>query len=152
MSIGLEHKFWRLLHNLWPRMHDVLWKRRLVLAFLVAGGTALVADVGTLYVCKGIFGMALIPAVATAFLVGFCVSFLLQKFWTFGDLSVDRMHTQAGFYFMVAAANFFLSLFLMYVLFAVLHFWYIISKIVVFGGIAFVTFFFYKIFIFKLPR
>src|SRR3990167_3259292 len=125
MYIGLEDKFWRLLNTIWPRMHDVLWKRRLVLAFLVAGGTALVADVATLYVSKGIFGIALIPAVAMAFLVGFCVSFLLQKFWTFGDLSVDRMHTQAGLYFMVAAANFFLTIFLINVLVEVLHFWYI---------------------------
>lgn len=152
MLTGLEEKFWRLLDTVLPRMHDVLWKRRLVLAFLVAGGAALVADVGVLYLCKGVFGIALIPSVAIAFLAGFCVSFLLQKFWTFGDLSVDRVHTQAGFYFAVAVANFFLTIFLMYVLVEKLHLWYILSKIFVSGGIAFVTFFIYKMLIFKSSR
>ncbi|MDO8482925.1 MAG: GtrA family protein [bacterium] len=152
MLTGFEHKIWQVLKALSPRLHEALFKRRLVIVFLVAGGAALVADVGTLYICKGIFGIALIPAVAIAFLAGFCVSFLLQKFWTFGDMSVDRVHAQAGFYFVVAVANFFLTIFLMYVLVEVLHFWYIISKIFVSGGIASVTFFVYKIFIFKLPR
>lgn len=151
MFISFEQKFWRSLNALWPRMHDMLWKRRLVLAFLVSGGTALVADVGVLYLCKGILGVRLIPSVAIAFLAGFCVSFLLQKFWTFGDLSLERVHAQAGFYFVVAAVNFFLTIFVMYILVEVFHFWYILSKIFVSGGIACVTFFVYKMFIFRLP-
>ena len=152
MFVDLEKKLWRFFNSLSPRLHDVLYGKRTVVVFLISGGSALAADVGVLYVSKGIFGIPLIPAVAVAFLAGFCVSFMLQKFWTFGDLSVDRVHTQASLYFIVATANFFLTLFLMYVLVEILNFWYILAKILVSGGIAFATFFIYKIFIFKLPR
>lgn len=148
MLNDFEHKFWKLLNILSPRLHEVLIKKRLVLVFLIAGGGALVSDVGTLYLFKGILGVSLIPAVAVAFLAGFCVSFLLQKFWTFEDLSVDRVHRQASLYFLVAVANFFLTIFLMYILVNVFYFQYIPSKIFVSGGIAFITFFIYKIFIF----
>lgn len=144
-----EQKFWSFLDIRFPRLHGFLWNKRLVLAFLVAGGVALVADVGTLYISKGILGMALIPAVALAFIAGFCVSFLLQKFWTFGDLSVDRVHTQASLYFAVAVVNFFVTEVLMHLLVVVFLVQYILAKIFVAGSIAFVTFFIYKIFIFR---
>lgn len=144
-----EQKFWSFLDIRFPRLHGFLWNKRLVLAFLVAGGVALAADVGTLYVSKGIFGVALVPAVALAFLAGFCVSFLLQKFWTFGDLSVDRVHTQASLYFIVAVVNFFITEVSMHFLVVILLVQYILAKIFVAGGIAFVTFFIYKIFIFR---
>jgi putative flippase GtrA len=123
--------------------------KRTAIVFLAAGGAAVVADTGTLYLFKGVFGFALIPAVAVAFVVGFCASFVLQKFWTFENFSVDKVHTQASLYFIVAVGNFFLTIALMYFLVEVLHFWYILSKIAVAGGIACVTFFIYKIFIFK---
>ena len=148
MLTGLEGKFWRLLNAIWPSAHDVLWKKRLVLAFLVAGGTALVADVGVLYLCKGILGMDIIPAVVIAFLFGFCASFTLQKFWAFEDMSVDRVHAQASLYFLVAALNLFLNIIFMYLLVEVIHLWYILAKALVAGSIACGSFFVYKHLIF----
>ncbi len=152
MFTAVEQKLWRFLSSLSPRLHDVLWKKRLVLVFLVSGAVALAVDVSTLYLCKGVLGMTLIPAVAVAFLAGFCASFLLQKFWTFEDMSVDRVHRQAGLYFIVSVANFFLTEFLMHFLVVVILVNYIVAKIFVSGGIAFVTFFIYKFFIFKRPE
>ncbi len=145
----LEQKFWRFLETLSPALHEVLIKKRRAIAFLVAGGIAVVADTSTLYLLKGVLGFALIPAVALAFFAGFCVSFLLQKFWTFEDASVDTVSTQVFLYFLTAAANFFLTIALMYFLVEVLHFWYILSKIGVALGIALCTFFVYSSYIFK---
>ncbi len=146
----IEQKLWSFLHGLSPRAHGVLFKKRTALAFIVAGGVAVVVDTGVLYVCKDIFGLNLISAVAVGFFAGFCSSFLLQKFWTFQDRSVGRMHTQAFLYFVIAVANFFLTELSMYFLVEIVHVWYILAKILVAGGIACVTFFIYKFFIFKV--
>lgn len=144
-----EQKLWRSLNALSPRAHRLLIERRLLIAYLIAGGSAVLVDVGALYFFKGILGFSLIPAVALAFMAGFCASFLLQKFWTFGDLSVARVHAQAAQYFILAAVNFFLNLGLMYVLVELAGLWYILAKILVSGAIACGSFFVYKYFIFK---
>ncbi|MES2087687.1 MAG: GtrA family protein [Patescibacteria group bacterium] len=148
----LETSVWNFLQTLSPKVHSILFKRRTVIAFIFSGGAAFVTDTSTLYVCKDFLGMSLVPAVSAGFLVGFCVSFTLQKFWAFEDTSVDRVHAQATWYFLVALANYFVTAALMYVLVEVLHLWYIFSKLLVTIGIACVTFFIYRLFIFKRTK
>jgi len=147
----LENRLWNLLKVLSPKIHDILIGKRQVIAFLVAGGIAVVVDTSVLYLFKGVLGFKLVPAVAIAFLAGFCTSFILQKFWTFEDSSVDNVHKQAIWYFIVAVANFFLTIALMYLLVEILHLWYIASKLGVAFGIACCTFFIYRLFIFNQP-
>lgn len=144
-----EQKLWSLLKVLFPRIHTILFAKRQMIVFVIAGGIAVVMDTSTLYLFKGVLGFSLIPAVSIAFFVGFCTSFLLQKFWTFEDSSIGNVHIQVIAYLLVAAANFFLTIILMYLLVEVFHFWYIISKLAVAFGIACCTFFIYRIFIFK---
>lgn len=145
----LEQGVWNFLLTHFPRTYAVLFKRRGIIAFIIAGGFALLADIAVLYVCKSILELNLALSVAIAFLAGFSVSFLLQKFWTFEDVSVDRVHTQLVLYFLVAGLNLLVTEILMHLLVGTFHFWYIGSKILVAGGIACVTFFIYKLFIFK---
>jgi putative flippase GtrA len=149
MIKSFEKRLWGFLKVLSPKAHEILIKKRQALAFLAAGGIAVAVDASTLYLFKGVFGFNLIPAVAIAFMAGFCTSFTLQKFWTFEDSSTDTVHTQAVWYFIVAVANFFLTIVLMYLLVEVLHFWYILSKLAVAFGIALCTFFIYRAYIFK---
>lgn len=132
-----------------PRAHESLCRRERVVKYIVAGGTAASVDIGSLYVIKGLLDVPLIPAVAISFLIAFCVSFILQKFWTFKDMSVDRVHTQAIQYFIVAAINFFLNIILMYGLVELAQVWYLGAKVIVSGAIAFSSFFVYRIFIFN---
>ena len=122
-----------------------------VLKYIIAGGTAACVDIGTLYLAHGVFGLSLLPAVSVAFFFGFCASFMLQKFWAFEETSVDRIHAQAILYLIVSGINFFINLALMYVLVEMVHLWYLLAKIIVSGGIACVSFFVYRTFIFKQP-
>lgn len=149
MIRNVERYCWRLLERVSPKGHVFLFERQRVVRFIIAGGLAVLVDVGTLYVAKGICGLSLIPAVAVAFFFGFWASFFLQKFWVFEDGSVDRVHAQVGFYFMVAATNFFLTILLMYFLVEIIHLWYILAKLLVSAAIAFGSFFVYKLLIFK---
>lgn len=149
MSAKIEKKGWEYLYLFSPKVGDVLYAKRQVLKYIVAGGSAAVVDIGALYIAKGVLGIALIPAVSIAFFFGFCASFIFQKFWTFEDRSTGRVHAQAVLYFIVSGVNFFLNIALMYVLVEVFLVWYILAKILVSGGIAFSSFFIYRIFIFK---
>ncbi len=116
-----------------------------IFKYIIAGGTAAAVDIGSLYIFKDKLHFTLIPAVASAFLIGFCVSFLFQKFWTFQDTTTDRLHIQAILYFLVTIISFFLNLLLMYVLVEKVHIWYIFAKIIVAGMIAFMSFFIYRV-------
>ena|SRR3989338_7276330 len=144
----IEQEFWQFLARLSPWAHDFAWSRRRVFKYIMAGGIAVGVDMAALYVCKGILGMDIIPAVVIAFLFGFCASFTLQKFWAFEDMSVDRVHAQASLYFLVAALNLFLNIIFMYLLVEVIHLWYILAKALVAGSIACGSFFVYKHLIF----
>lgn len=149
MLKSAEKRFWNFLKSFSPRLHDVLFQKRKLIVYIISGGTAAVVELGSLYFFKGILGLKLIPAVSLAFILAFCVSFLLQKFWTFEDRSVDQIHKQATKYFIITGTNFFLNLFLMYVLVEILHVWYMLAKFLISGGIAFFSFFVYRMFVFK---
>lgn len=149
MLKSVEQRFWNFLKSFSPRLHDILFKKRKLIVYIISGGTAAVVELGSLYIFKGILGMPLLLAVSLAFILAFCVSFTLQKFWTFEDHSVDQVHTQAAKYFAITGFNFFLNLFLMYVLVEILHVWYMLAKFLVSGGIAFFSFFVYRMFVFK---
>ncbi len=149
MINALEQRIWQFLKTLSPRAHEALFKRRIVLKYLIAGGSAVAVNIGTLYLCKDIWGFALNPAVVTGFLAGFFVSFTLQKFWTFEDSSVEKTPTQAGLYFILALINFFLNLALMNFFVEGLRIWHILAQFLVSGTIAFGSFFVYKHFIFR---
>ncbi|MBC7581914.1 GtrA family protein [Aeromicrobium sp.] len=60
-----------------------LLQRRFV-RYLLVGGSVYVLELGVILVGQGA-GLSAVPAVAIAFCVGLVVSFILQKFVTFGD-------------------------------------------------------------------
>lgn len=120
-----------------------------ILRYLLGGGTAFLVDVGTLYLFKGVIGWPLLISVALAFMCGFSVSFTAQKFWTFGDHSYDTIHKQAGAYFTLTVASFFISLVMMHVLVTIIGVWYILAKILLSILLAILGFFAYKYVIFK---
>lgn len=120
-----------------------------VLRYLVAGGTAAFVDLGILYLLTDWFGMHYLLSATLAFVIAFCVSFFLQKFWTFGDETRDRMHAQATVYFVIAVANVFANLGLMYLLVDVFGIWYMLAQIFVGAAIACYSFLIYRTFVFK---
>ncbi len=149
MFKATEQKFWNFILALSPRIHEFLFRKRTAVVFVFSGGTAFLADTSVLYLCRDFFNIALIPSVSAGFFVGFCVSFVLQKFWAFGDLSVDKVRSQVISYFIVALGNYFVTVVLMYLLVEVIGFWYILAKVLVTVGVACVTFFIYRLFIFN---
>ncbi|TAL49397.1 GtrA family protein [Patescibacteria group bacterium] len=115
-----------------------------VFRFLFAGGTAAVVDLGLLYVLVQIFQMWYLVAAIIAFIAAFSVSFIMQKFMTFGEYSRERIPKQLTLYLIIALANLVLNTFFMYVQVDIMRFHYLVAQILASGVIALYSFFVYK--------
>lgn len=120
-----------------------------IIKYVISGGTAAVIDLFFLYFFVEHSSMTYLSAAVIAFLIAFCASFTLQKFWTFKDSSVEKVHKQATVYLIVSLANLGLNTFLIYVFVEYSHLHYFISQILAGALLAVSSFFVYSFFIFK---
>lgn len=132
-----------------PFAAPTLRRHRRVLRYIAAGGTAAAVDLGLLYVLTDWLGIYYLFSSVLAFLVAFCVSFVLQKFWTFGERTQKGMHAQAALYFVITGGNVAVNAGLMYFFVDVVGFWYLFAQIVAGATIACYSFALYRLFVFK---
>lgn len=118
------------------------------LRFLIAGGTAAATDLTLLYVFTDIFHIWYLLSAVLAFALAFVVSFTLQKFWTFGDHTVDAIHTQLGIYLIIALIGLGINTAAMFLLVDHIGLHYILAQILASAFIAVGNFFAYKHLIF----
>lgn len=147
-----EERCLSLADRLVPSYAGKLRKRARFFRYLAAGGTAAVTDLGLLYLFTDGFGLHYLFSAILAFIAAFFVSFFLQKFWTFQDDSVDKVHTQAAVYLATAIASLLLNTALMYLFVEWFHLWYMAAQFLASGLLACVTFFISRDFIFKKER
>lgn len=119
-----------------------------VVRYLIAGGVAALTEVTLLYVFTQFFGIWYMFSLVFAFVVTFCVSFSLQKFWTFRDKATHRIHLQASSYLLVALTNLAVNAALLYLLVQYAGLWYIYAQVLINALIATSSFLIYKFAIF----
>jgi len=117
--------------------------------YMIAGGTAGLTDLFLLFILTDVVGVHYLLSSVLAFAVAFWLSFILQKFWTFRDDSMDKVAGQAGLYFLMQTVALGVNTLLMYTLVTILGLWYLIAQIVASLTIALVTYSLNKIYIFK---
>ena len=120
-----------------------------IFRFLLSGGIALGTDLFFLFLFTDIFGVWYIASAVVAFILACGVSFILQKFWTFGDNSREGIHMQMGVYFFVAVINLALNTLLVYVFVERADLHYLFAQAVASALIAVESFFIYQRFIFQ---
>lgn len=120
-----------------------------VLKFLISGGVVALTELTLLYIFTDIFGIWYLFSLVPAFLVAFCVSFSLQKFWTFQDRETHTVHVQIPSYLLVALANLALNAALLYLLVQFVGVWYLFAQVLINALIAVWSFLIYKFIIFK---
>lgn len=123
-----------------------------ILKFLISGGTATAANLTTLYVLKGIFGVWYLLASAVSFTVGFLLSFTLQKFWTFEKKSLDVVHRELMLALMVALCNLGVNTLLMYSFVEYMNLHYIVAQLCTSALIACETYVLYQKLIFAVKK
>lgn len=120
-----------------------------VIRFLISGGTVAATELAVLYVLTSIVGLWYEFSLVLAFIVAFCVSFSLQKFWTFEDKSIENIYMQAPSYLAVSLSNLAVNAVALYALVQYAHLWYLFAQFIISAVIAVFSFLIYKFIIFK---
>lgn len=135
-----------------PHLGVLLRRYQRVSKYVVAGGTAAAVDLGLLYFLTDVIGFHYLVSATLAFIVAFFVSFTLQKFWTFGDEDMDRIHSQLVAYLVIAIVNILVNVGLMYLFVSVIGIWYFFAQILAGATIACYGFLLYRHVIFRKPQ
>ncbi len=117
--------------------------------FVVSGGTATIVNLGALFVFTQMFQIWYLFSSIFAFGASFLVSFTLQKFWTFGDTSRERIHTQASIFLVVIVTALVLNTTLLYLFVEYAHLHYLLAQLISGIFIAFINFYSYRHFVFR---
>ncbi len=144
-----EAQILMVLDRFVPRLGEVVRRYHRVIKYIFSGGTAAVIDLSLLYLLTDGFGLHYIASTTLAFLAAFGVSFSLQKFWTFGDESMERVHTQLAMYLIIAVINLFVNAGFMYVLVDIAGVWYFLAQIITGATMACYGFLLYRHIIFR---
>lgn len=124
-------------------------KYKKVFRFLVSGGTAAFLDLLLLHILVEYIHVWYIFSAIIAYMVAFFASFVLQKFWTFRDMSRHNIHIQMILHFCLGLVNLVINTIALYILVDHFYLHYMLSQILISGVLAIVSFFIYKFFIFK---
>lgn len=130
-------------------MVDILLQHR-VTRFILAGGAAALVNLFLLYLLVDYLGVQYLWSAGIAFGLAIVVSFLLQKYWTFGDNLADKVPAQLVAYVLIGIFNLVLNVALMYFFVEYVGVWYLLSQVFSGAVIATQSFFVYQRFIFKV--
>lgn len=119
-----------------------------VLRYIIAGGTAAAVNLSILFVLTEYVGLWYLFSAVIAVASAWIVSFTLQKFWTFKDRSMDRLHIQAPLHLTVSLANIVVNTGLLYIFVEYIHMWYLAGQVLSGALLAIVDYFIYKHYIF----
>ena len=126
-----------------------IFKKNILLRYLVAGFTGAGTNIGLLYILTDIVGIWYLYSSALSFAAAVVVSFVLQKFWTFNDKEVAKVHRQFFRFLGVALFGIIINTACMFLLVDVFSLWYILAQIITGALIAIINFLMYKFFIFN---
>ena len=118
------------------------------LRYLLSGGTAAAANLTLLFVLVHFFHVWYLEAAVLSFIIGMCVSFVLQKFFSFSHFSNEKLKRQTSLHVSLQLFNLCLNTALMYVSVDLLHIPYLLAQIFISVGMATYSFLFYKYMVF----
>jgi len=130
-------------------LYSKIRAHRVVLLFLISGGSAAFFQLFIYVLLSRVFSFPYLIASAVAFVSALIVSFLLQKFVTFGEGSRQRIAVQFLKFAFLALFNLGMNIMLMYAFVDGLHFFDVFSQAITMILIAIWSFFIYKLYIFK---
>lgn len=118
-----------------------LFDKYVVLRYIASGGTSAVVDLLLLSFLHHVAGIHYLFSSVIAFAVAFLVSFVLQKFWTFKNVSTEGIHKQSFIYLGSSIFSLGVNTLLMYVFVEKIHLAVLLSQIFAGGIVACFTFF-----------
>ena len=119
-----------------------------VLRFLISGGISATTNFATLYILTEFFDVWYLLSSVIALVLSLIVSFLLQKFWTFQNYSLERVHIQVPLHATLALCNLVFNTIALYVLVEWFGVWYMFGQVINGMVIAAVNYYMYRTHIF----
>jgi len=119
--------------------------------YLVSGGTAALINFLLLFALTEFLEVWYLASAVIAFIVSFCASFTLQKFWTFRDGRLSAAPRQMVQHLSLAVGMIALDTVFLYLAVEILGLWYMLAQFIIFGALAVGSFFIYSRYIFKKP-
>lgn len=104
--------------------------------FFVSGITSTLVVLGLLYALTEWAGWWYVTSAICAFAIAIVVSFLLQKFWTFGDHGLGKVKQQFSIYIGLNLINLLLNTTGLYLVVEYMHVWYVLAEVIVAGIVA----------------
>lgn len=120
---------------------------RELLKYALVGSFAAAVNLSATYVLYKYMWYLLASIVA--FVLTFVTSFLLQKFWTFRNMSTERIHIQSSVSLAVALVNLVLNAMAMYTLVSLLGVHYLYAQSLVLTAIALESYLINRFIIFR---
>ncbi len=120
--------------------------RRLVVRYIMAGGTGAFVNIASMYVLTDIVGVWYIASAVFAFFISLVVTFFLQKMWAFGDVALHPQHAlrQAALYTASSVSFLGINTLMLYLLVEFLGVWYLLAQFFSLGIVALGSFLFNK--------
>lgn len=137
------------MEKVYPLIMRIWSSRRKLLRYLISGGSATAVNFFFLYLFTEWVGIYYLVSVVLSFIMALGVSFVLQKFWTFKDVSKEGVHRQAVVYGLVAVVNTCINVLLVYLLVEYFGVHYLLGQFISSGFIAVESYFIYQFFIFN---
>jgi len=138
--------------SVFPGIYSWLEKNKLIIKYIISGGTAASVDLVFLYIFTDVFKIWYIISAGLSFLLAYFVSFSLQKFWTFRDDGREKIYQQMSLYFIVGVTNLFLNTAGMYLLVDGFGVMYLLAQIIIGATLGVSNFLIYKFIIFEKKK
>ena len=122
-----------------------------VVRYIVSGGTATASSLAVLYVFTDFLHVWYLTSSIIGLITGFSISFILQKFWTFQNAGLERVHIQFPLHVALSLSNIAINTVLLYGFVQYLHVWYLLAQFINAALLACMNFFIYRHFIFPNP-
>lgn len=126
-------------------MYTFLMQLPRPLKYIGAGSISTGVSLGVLYILTEWSDVWYLLSASIAFIIGFFVSFTLQKFWTFQNTKTDELASQGGFYFLIVLGNLGLNTLGMYILVDLFQVWYLGAEVGMLVLIACESYFLYRV-------
>ncbi len=130
--------FYTTTEQRYPRL--MKWVR-----FFISGGIGAAVNVGILFLLTHVAHVWYLCSSIIAFVIAVCVSFVMQKYWTFQNKETHTIHVQASWFTLLALVNLGLNTLLMYTCVDGLGFHYIVGQIITSLLIAIESYVIYRI-------
>lgn len=144
----LKKLWWGSTKRVHPKLFELTFRYRMYIKYIISGTSGAVANLGSLAFFVEVLKFHYLSASVFSFCLGYVVSFILQKFFTFGHTSMTMVHRQLVIYLCIAVGNLLLNTVLVYVLVDVIAIWYLLSQVLASIVIAIESFVLYRRYVF----